>query len=171
MSTLHSWPLKLNKMNRLEVASLAVNSIFIYFGLIFISGQHYKLFNYDNPSMVVYVFTILILVPTLGYNLYWPYFLKIEILKSIYKFNQYMFRVITLARLEPKEFAEEHIMNEQTVVSADISHVFTRENEVQEEELIPGLAIRKGNTKGIDQLKIEKYEESEQLKSLQEDMK
>lgn len=87
MSTLHSWPLKLNKMNRLEAASLVVNSIFIYFGLIFISGQHYKLFDYENPSITVYVFTILTLVPILGFNLYWLYFLKIEFLKSIYKSN------------------------------------------------------------------------------------
>lgn len=102
MLTLASWPLKLNKMNRLEVASLIVNAIFIYFGLVFISGQHYKLFDYENPNAVVYLMSVLVLVPTLGYNLYWLYFLRIEILKSIYKFNQYIFQVITLARTEPK---------------------------------------------------------------------
>ena len=62
-------------------------------------------------------------------------------------------------------------MNEQTVESADISHQFTRENVVVEEELIPGFVIKKTDTKGADQLKMEKYEQNEQLKSLEGDMK
>lgn len=42
---------------------------------------------------------------------------------------------------------------------------------VVEEELIPGFVIKKTDTKGADQLKMEKYEQNDQLKSLEGDMK
>ena len=80
---------------------------------------------------------------------------QIEISKKIYRYDKHYFRLITCGSIEPREFAEENIVNELTVESSDRSYVFTRENEIIVEELIPGHAIKKGDTKGIDQLKIE----------------
>lgn len=92
-----------NSFNTLESRSLLANTIFIYNGMFYITGNHY---GYMDKKIFKYIFFVTILCPDIGYYYYWYLIMKTEILKVVIQHNKTVFRFLTFGRISVKEFQD-----------------------------------------------------------------
>jgi hypothetical protein len=70
----------------------------MYAGMFYVTGQHY---DYMKTSGIKWFFLLLIMVPNLGFLIFWANLMRIEILKIAYQRGKNFFKTITCQLIDP----------------------------------------------------------------------
>ena len=78
----------------------------MYAGMFFVSGQHYQ---YMKTEFIKIFFIILIMLPNLGYFVFWIKIMRIESMKIALQRSKALFKLVSCSMVDVYEFEQVHM--------------------------------------------------------------